>query len=142
LPSSKLIKHYIVKEKLEFDVKVRDWFEKAEFESAITNCDSVRVANELKFETVIDCCSRAQANRTGTHSFPLRVFDWKAKESWVKPSVDTCARELQIDQAQMAELRENALRQAESRRKEAIRRAERAREEAERVYCKLKPLKI
>jgi len=35
LPSSKFIKNYMVKEKSEFDVKVRDWFERAEFESAV-----------------------------------------------------------------------------------------------------------
>jgi len=142
LPSTKLIKDYIVKEKSEFDVKVRDWFERAVFESVVMSCDSVRVASELKLKTMIDCYSSAQASRTGTNSSPLRVLNCKAKESRVKSRVATCARELQIEQAQMAELRENALRRAESRRKEAIRWAEKAREEAERAYRKLERLKM
>jgi len=45
-------------------------------------------------------------------------------------SSDVC-KGLQIEKAQMAELRKNALWRAEIRRKEVIRRAVRAREEAE-----------
>ena len=118
--SSNVTKSSVIKSKLEFDERVREWLDRAERAAANSGSETESDSDQTESQSEIDCRLSSHSSRSRPSYSSVR--SQKVKESLVKLRMATFARELQYEHSRQNEIMQ-----------EALRKAERARDEAERA---------
>ena len=118
--SSNVTKSSVIKFKLEFDERVREWLDRAGRAAANSGSEMESDSDQTESQLEIDCRLSSHSSRSRPSYSSVR--SQKVKESLVKLRMATFARELQYELSRQNEIMQ-----------EALRKAERARDEAERA---------
>ena len=118
--SSNVTKSSVIKSKLEFDERVREWLDRAERAAANSGSETESDSDQTESQSEIDCRLSSHSSRSRPSYSSVR--SQKVKESLVKLRMATFARELQYEHSRQNEIMQ-----------EVLRKAERARDEAERA---------